>query len=107
MPDILKSLTTRSLAANGYVDLPGGLILQWMSVTHTTGQGQNQSYTWPKPFPNAILHVQATDNSNPAAGAVVWSINGEGLAGFNAFWNYSNSTGGTTSRAAFVFAIGR
>lgn len=107
MSEALRSITNKTLSGSGWQELPGGMILQWMPITHTLGQGQNQSYTWPKPFPNAVLHIQATDNSNPSAGAVVWAVNEQGLAGFNAFWNYSNQTGGTTSRAAFVFAIGK
>lgn len=52
--------SVKSLAANGYVVLPGGVYMQWFSLTLTdlaAGQGNNlYSTTFPVAFPNACLH---------------------------------------------------
>ncbi|MNY34269.1 hypothetical protein D3C86_1685970 [compost metagenome] len=47
----------QSLTANGWQRLPGGLILQWVTVTVSSGGGQ--SVPLPITFPNATLFVGA------------------------------------------------
>ena len=47
----------QSLAPNGYVELPGGLIIQWGLASPTAGQA---AITFPIPFPTAALIGQAT-----------------------------------------------
>jgi YD repeat-containing protein len=49
------------LAANGYITFPGGLILQWGSVTAPAGEFPvDVAVTFPKAFPHACWHVNAT-----------------------------------------------
>lgn len=45
------------LSTNGYYIFPGGLIIQWGV---STGQVSVSTVTFPIPFPNACLNVQAT-----------------------------------------------
>lgn len=48
----------QSLAQNGYIKLPGGLIVQWgLSPSGVTG---NQQIFFPIPFPTMCLGVQTT-----------------------------------------------
>lgn len=48
----------QSLAANGYVKLPGGLIIQWGTGSIAV-DGNGQSITYPIPFPNGVLSLHA------------------------------------------------
>lgn len=48
----------QSLAASGYVKLPGGLIIQWGSTSGLTGG--SGSITFPTPFPTACFAFNAT-----------------------------------------------
>lgn len=60
---------TSSIAQNGYIKLPGGLVVQWgyyNGATHTTGP-QNYLVAYPIPFPNAAL-VGVVTYAGPTAG---------------------------------------
>jgi hypothetical protein len=58
MSEILKPLFS-DLSANGYIELPGGLILQWGSLT----VNNTATVTLPIAFPNACLIVTASGGS--------------------------------------------
>ncbi len=60
-----------SLAASGYVKLPGGLIMQWGTNTFTAGDGQMQSFSFPISFPNACLNVTCSAYSVADANYVI------------------------------------
>lgn len=50
--------SNQSLLSNGYQKLPGGLIIQWGSVTAPTGSGSpSLSTSFPIPFPTACLSI--------------------------------------------------
>jgi len=97
---------TPSVVANGYTFLPGGILLQWGTVTGIAGVTHVQSNTlFNIPFPNACLVVNATPK--PIAGGVTSqatiSINTLSTTQFN--WVYNKDTG--TSYTAFSWiAIG-
>jgi hypothetical protein len=59
----------KSLGANGYQKLPGGLIIQWgtVNVTTVSGTGGSTTVTFPIAFPNAHFCGLATQNQ----GAVI------------------------------------
>jgi|LGOV01.1.fsa_nt_gb hypothetical protein len=62
-----------STAAAGYAKLPGGLILQWLTVNVTSvgTTAPADSVTWPVAFPNAIRDVQVTaDQSSDGTGVL-------------------------------------
>ncbi|BCF96644.1 hypothetical protein PPGU19_012130 [Paraburkholderia sp. PGU19] len=77
-----------SKAVNGYQKLPGGLILQWGSVTQTTAQ--NVAVTFPIAFPNAVLSTGASSanstGTNNGASTYTTTLSGMSVA-LNA--NYS------------------
>ena len=54
--------TNQSLASNGYQKLPGGLILQWGSLTTLAAQTV-MTVTFPLAFPTGAFHVQASIGS--------------------------------------------
>lgn len=57
----------QSLTAKGYVKLPGGLIVQWLTVP---GSGTDSGFVFALPFPTAVLGVVATPVSAQPAGGV-------------------------------------
>jgi hypothetical protein len=71
----------RSLTANGYQVLPGGLMIQWGSYTHGTTDGATTSVTFVPSF-NNVWSVTATDNSSVVIAAVS-SITTGGFTGSN------------------------
>ena len=50
----------RSLGSNGYQKLPGGLILQWGTLSGTGAHGSSYSLTFPIAFPSQCFAVGAT-----------------------------------------------
>lgn len=82
----------KSLAINGYARLPGGRIEQWLLTDDFTSETY-KNITWPIPFPNACLNVQATvvlsslsASANQFAQTYGWSQNGCSI-----FLNFSGS----------------
>ena len=65
---------TTSIATNGYINYPGGLIMQWGYEPIT-----NLTFSFPIKFPNACL-IFATTNSNSQGG---WVDNAFGYASNN------------------------
>lgn len=52
--------SNQSLGSNGYQKLPGGLILQWGSVTVNPAFNGTQAVTFPTAFSSAVYSVTAT-----------------------------------------------
>lgn len=63
---VASSSGSQSLTTNGYKDLPGGLIMQWGSLS--MDRDTEKLVTYPKPFPNQVFIINATANydGNPA-----------------------------------------
>jgi hypothetical protein len=57
LADTLPHLMAQSKTANGYVKLPGGVIIQWGHVAATTG---SSAIVYPIAFPNASINVAIT-----------------------------------------------
>lgn len=101
----------QSLTSNGYVKLPGGLIVQWGNTQNNNGGGTGlTSVDFPVPFTNACLFVSTAANTIPAAyNSYITSATGGSLSvnGFNCV-SYVASTGApTTDPASFSWiAIG-
>ena len=64
MPDLGLG---QSLAQKGYAKLPGGLIVQWLTVP---GSVADNMFVFAIPFPTAVLGVAATPVSAQPAGGV-------------------------------------
>jgi len=95
----------KSLAVPGYITLPGGLIIQWFSITSLAANGGSAGFTLPIAFPNASfsLHV------NLVAGARVNTTVGGFLSSLSAGAVYSSTgaTGAAVDALCNVLVIGR
>lgn len=97
------------LAASGYQKLPGGLILQWGSVSAGTG-GAGTAITFPVAYPSACRSV-ATGCDQSTVGVIeVCGPYNITASGFTIVASSSPSTGGTwdtsTARQCWWMAIG-
>ena len=69
-----------SKAGNGYVTLPGGLIIQWGTTSIPTGNGD--LITLPITFPNAILFAIASDSGWAAYSIGIGWVNNSQLQAY-------------------------
>lgn len=61
MANLGSEFASFAFSANGYQKLPSGLIIQWMLVTVSVSGYAN--YSFPTPFPTALLGVSAVTQS--------------------------------------------
>lgn len=101
IPDMSSFLSSKNNA--GYINLPGGMIIQWMEGNSTSNNG---TVPFTKPFPNACLFAAVTDSvGDPGTTpglfmAWVKSTTTKNVCG----WNSSSVAGGP---GVFnIFAIG-
>lgn len=94
-----SSAVGRSLAASGYLTLPGGLIWQWGSVVVPTSLAI--TWTYPIAFPSAVFGVFCTANPGLPPSAEIISVGSVGLT-----TAVVDNSPGTNSVPAYVFAIG-
>lgn len=87
-----------SLANPGYQKLPGGLIVQWGSGTHSGGSG-SQAVTFPQAFPNACLISYATN----AASGPPSAFHGTGNETRTGLTIYSATASGVAAAAGTSF----
>lgn len=68
-PAAMLAAHAQSLGANGYITLPGGLILQWVRLTSNITVEGPQTITFPIAFPNACFKAfgNALNTSNSAS----------------------------------------
>lgn len=102
IPDM--SSFTNQLAVNGYQKLPGGLILQFMTVTATATAAY---YNLPIAWPNGPLHALATGQTgdNQATTASVFVETAVGPQ--SVFIKCVNAAGYLQSRGVSVLLLGR
>ncbi|KAF1072696.1 MAG: hypothetical protein GAK45_00131 [Pseudomonas citronellolis] len=86
------------LASNGYQKLPGGVIIQWGSVTNSATAGSATAVTFPIAFPNAARSVHLNSTVASTTPAYAW-CDGVTASGFNSRSNTANS-------GAYYIAIG-
>lgn len=100
----IKSGGAQSLAANGYIKLPGGLILQWGGVTSSPSADVTWSY--PITFPNGVFRVVGTNANGAGSSNSVVSTGASSTSGTDV-GSYVGNTGSRTSAAACqMIAIG-
>lgn len=108
--DLLRAMTpgglnnafkgaNQSITTNGYQKLPGGMILQWGTVTSSAVA--NTTVTYPLQFPNAARAIIGTVGS----GTVFESFNTNGTTTTSFQFN-ANSAGGRNAIQCDWFAIG-
>ncbi len=91
--DVVGDVSIKSLSANGYYKLPGGLIIQWREGSLTSPPG-NVPVTWPVAFPNAVLLAFAADKTSGSdlARAFTWRSD---LGSLSQSYFGSDATSGT------------
>lgn len=83
----------QSIAQSGYVQLPGGLIVQWGTTVGTTNAGATLAVTFPIAFPTGVQFVLAGDGDNTPSVFPVAVINSSRSAtGFSAGTTVASST---------------
>jgi hypothetical protein len=99
--------SAQSLTANGYIELPGGLIIQW---GQTSSVAATRAVTYPIPFPNAVLNVEATPqnaSAQVATNMVSCGVYAPGLVGFTAAcWITTGAAPAFTTTPVNWIAIG-
>lgn len=94
----------QSIAAIGYITLPGGLRLQWGNDTAAVG---NQTTTWPIAFSAAPYFVGGIIKDVPLAGAtIVLGVAAGPTATQAVFVTTNSATGALIAANYFWFAIG-
>lgn len=101
---IKLAFAQQSAAANGYIRMPNGYIIQWLQTNFTTAE-TDVSFTFPITFPNTCFRVvsgthAANGNSDGMAQLRSFTTSG-GVVRMNKF----NSAGGELR--ANIVAIGR
>lgn len=98
----------QSLGINGYQKMPGGLILQWGSVTGEFTQGLQGPYTFPVPFPNSNINLHFTTISPDMIGDDTFKVPVDHLPNSTQFYAWCSSISGGTDRASgfYWWAIG-
>lgn len=91
--------SSKSLAANGYMKLPGGLIFQWGKSTTISGFA-SAAVTFPVAFPTAILSAQATPEYSGATTNCFGTVYNMSTTGMS----FNNIA--TQSAPYYYFAIG-
>lgn len=102
IPDM--SSFTNQLAANGYQKLPGGLILQFMTVTATATAAY---YNLPIAWPNGPLHALATGQTGEDQTTTASVFVETAMGPQNVFIKCVNSSGSLQSRGVRVLLLGR
>ena len=87
-----------SIAANGYITIPGGLIIQWGHGTASNASGGTLN-NFPITFPHAVFAVVATVYNS---GSTVRSISEVGTASTSGFYALSPNS----SNSIYYIAIG-
>ncbi|PNM17227.1 hypothetical protein A6J63_015905 [Yersinia enterocolitica] len=107
---VMSLFAKRSFAVNDYIripDVPGGLIIQWMTGASTVTGDQDQTITFPTPFPTACLRIFVSTFGGSVNLSDGWFQERIGITTttciVNSQFTGSNLSGGITPR---VLAIG-
>lgn len=91
----------KSIAASGYITLPGGLVIQWASVTATSSA---QAVSFPVAFTTEAYGVVVTSTENLAR---VFSVTSLTISGFTLNQLNSGSGSSTSDCNSFWIAAGK
>lgn len=92
--------SNQSLSTNGYQKLPGGLIIQWLSVAPSAG---DETYTLPIAFPSVGLAAAVTPN-RADQGAYLCNASFPTLSQIRVTTHGPSGTAAST--AVFIIAVG-
>jgi len=88
-------------ASNGYSWLPGGVLIQWGSVS---SPGSSGTVIYPIPFPLNVWNIQLNYARAVTSNAISFAVNSGGTNNLSQFQFYSTTGGSTT---LYWLAIGR
>jgi hypothetical protein len=95
-----------SQAANGFIQFPSGLILQWGFAQGAAGPGST-AVAFPEAFPNACFAAVCSTANRTGSGSAGYNfVNALSVNGFTAWFDVQQSGGGTGLRGGYWFAIG-
>ncbi len=106
---IVPSNFLKDLSSNGYVKLPGGLIIQWGAMTPTSyTEGTTNTITYPTSFSTACfgvyLQMRSTTNIGSNSNAVPYLKSAPGLS--SAEWAFDPVSATYSSGTMYWFAMG-
>ena len=93
----------KSLTTNGYQKLPGGLIMQWGTIT-VNYNDTDTTGSFPISFPTACLNMTATPTNYANSGVNMIAITAVSTTGFTMHGDYSSGT--ILSVPTYWFALG-
>jgi hypothetical protein len=110
---IVQQNIPRQFSTNGYIQLPSGLIIQWLEYdpsspsTLTTGTHNQWEVNWPIPFPNACLsHVGSQIYGNTSNGPVTTTFESASKTGLTITSIYYGSNSVTNNLRFRILAVG-
>lgn len=89
-------------AENGYVTLPGGILMQWVTMPPGAPAGV-RTINWPKPFSTAVFNVQTTNYGVSPSDS---SVYGYDLVSVTVE-RYTIGSGSPSSGGSMIFAVGK
>lgn len=96
----------QSQTANGYVQFPGGIIVQW-GFAQGAGGGGSVAVGFPIAFPTACFAGFATTANRNVAGSSGYNfVDSLTVNGMNAWFDQQNTGGGAGNRGGYWLAIG-
>jgi hypothetical protein len=96
----------RSLSANGYQKLPGGLFLQWGTLSGTGTHGSTYSITFPITFPSQCFAVGATIQQGVTTTSTLVFLPITGLSQYGFTIQYGAINGGSYTYDYRWIAVG-
>lgn len=108
--DDFSTGSKQSLTANGWQELPGGLLLQWGAASIPSGSNSGSVVvTFPRTFIHDCFHVSASasDSANSSWGVLSLVCKSKANTGFTLFADSANIGASILSgRVGYWFAIG-
>lgn len=100
-PAAVEQLANQVSAEDGYVTLPGGILMQWVKMPDGAPSGY-RTINWPKPFTTAVFNVQATTFGASANVAKVVASDLNSVT----VYRFSGNSADASAVGAMIFAVG-
>lgn len=81
-PANLGALFAKNITTNGYITLPGGLILQWGNSPSVGPNGASVAITFPITFPSAVIYINQMGTGTTSGGNANQVITTKSTTGF-------------------------
>lgn len=104
---VMSLFSKRVFSTNDFVripDVPGGLIIQYLSLGNTAGNSDNVPVTWPVPFTQACRCILVQDTGTSASAITQWKVKSRSTTG--CFLMTLGSTDSAANYTADIFVMG-